>query len=75
MVVPDAVRAALRVDVNEDIDVPETELVDQGVPLAVEVAEADRDGDMERVAHSAPASKLTPHSSGSANVNRYVQSN
>ena len=33
------------------------------------------DGDMDRVAHSAPVSKLTPHSSGSANVNRYVQSN
>ena len=49
--------------------------VDDGDTLAVGERVAVTDGDMDRVAHSAPVSKLTPHSSGSANVNRYVQSN
>ena len=43
--------------------------VEEGVWLAV------MDGVEDRGAHSEPALKSTPHTSGSCSVNRYVQSN
>ena len=73
----------LKVDVEEetavplgDCDIADEEVgVETGVPDELPVWLAVMDGVEDRGAHSEPTLKSTPHTSGSSNVKRYVQSN